>query len=190
MISSLTIVKFIQVFAFLIATTFFTTSCNEQNKLGSTEAKEPKVDIHTAIITDNMEVLKQHIAFGKDLNKREPMNASTPLITAIVFDKTEMATMIIKADADLSIQNNDGSTALHSAAFFCKPELVKLLLEKGANKSIKNKFGQTPYETVAGSFTEVKEVYKAIGAGLEPMGLKLDLEYIEKTRPQVATLLK
>ena len=176
--------------AIMLASLLLITSCNEQNKSGSTEAKEPKVDIHTAIITDNMEVLIQHIAFGKDLNKREPMNASTPLITAIVFDKTEMAKMLINAGADLSIQNNDGSTVLHIAAFFCKPEMVRLLLDKRANKTTKNKYGQTPYETVAGSFSEVKEVYKGLGAMLEPMGLKLDLEYIEQTRPQVATLLK
>ncbi|HCT30268.1 MAG TPA: ankyrin repeat domain-containing protein [Bacteroidales bacterium] len=177
-------------YTLMAASLFVITSCKGQNKSGSTEAKEPSVDIHTAIITNNVDVLKQHIAFGKNLDKREPINGSTPLITAIVFDKIEIATMIINAGADLNIQNNDGSTALHTASFFCKPEIVKLLLSKGANKTIKNKYGQTPYETVAGSFTEVREIYKGLGTMLEPMGLKLDLGYIENTRPQVAALLK
>lgn len=176
-------------YALMVASFLVIVSCNRQNKSGSTE-KEPSVDIHTAIITNNVDVLKQHIAYGESLNKREPMNGSTPLITAIVFDKTKIATMIINAGADLSIQNNDGSTALHTAAFFCRPEIVKLLLSKGADKTIKNKYGQTPYETVAGSFVEVREIYKGLGVMLEPMGLKLDLDYIENARPQVAALLK
>ncbi|MGF1557150.1 ankyrin repeat domain-containing protein [Paucihalobacter sp.] len=174
----------------IVATCFLATSCNGQNDAKSTEGKAPKVAIHTAIITNNMETLKQHIEFGKDLKEKEPMNGSSPLMTAIVFNKTEMATMLINANADLSIQNNDGSTALHIAAFFCRPEIVKLLLDKGANRTIKNAYGQTPYETVAGAFTEAKDVYKGLSAMLEPMGLKLDLGYIEKTRPEVASLLK
>lgn len=178
------------IYGIMLVSLLLITSCNGQNKSGTTELNEQTVDIHTAIISDNMDVLKQHIVFGEDLNQREPMNGSTPLMTAIVFNKTEMATMLINSEADLSIQNNDGSTALHTAAFFCKPEIVKLLLDKGANKTIKNTYGQTPYETVAGSYSEVKDVYKGLGAMLEPMGLTLDLGYIEKTRPQVATLLK
>lgn len=188
--TTVTRVQFIKVLTLLSAIAFFTTSCNGQNKSGSTELKEPKVDIHMAIITDNIEAVKQHIDFGTDLNVKDPMGGSSPLISATVFGKTEIATILIDAGVDLSIQNNDGSTALHTAAFFCRPEIVKLLLDKGANKTIKNNYGQTPYETVAGSFIEVKEVYQGIGGMLEPMGLTLDLEYIEKTRPQIATLLK
>ncbi len=60
-------------YTIMVVSLLLPASCNGQNKSGSTEAKEPKVDIHTAIITDNMVVLKHHIAFGKDLNKREPM---------------------------------------------------------------------------------------------------------------------
>lgn len=182
-------VKFAKIYALLLAAIILTTSCNGQDKPASDEIKAPGMDIQTAIITDNIEVLKQHIDFGTDLNAKEPMGGSTPLITATVFGKTEMAEMLINAGAELSIQNNDGSTALHSAAFFCRSEIVKLLLEKGADKSIKNNYGQTPYDTVSGSFTEVEQIYLGIGAMLEPMGLKLDLETIEMTRPQIAILL-
>jgi hypothetical protein len=65
-----------------------------------------------------------------------------------------------------------------------------MLLEKGADKSITNKFGATPYQTVAGPFAESKNVYDMIGKMLEPMGLKLDYPYIEKTRPVIAEMLK
>ena len=65
-----------------------------------------------------------------------------------------------------------------------------MLLDKGADKTIKNKFGATPYESVASSFQEAKPSYDMIGKMLEPMGLKLDYAYIEKTRPEVAAMLK
>ncbi len=167
---------------------FLTTACNGQNN--SKSSKKPKVDIHTAIITDNMEAFKQYIQTGKSLNEKEPMNGSCPLITAAVFGKTEMAKMLIDAKADINAQNKDGSTPLLTAAFFCRPEIVKLLLAKGADKSIKNNYDQTALQAVSGPFSEVKEVYKGFGALLEPAGLKLDLGYIEKTRAQIASLLK
>ena len=101
-----------------------------------------------------------------------------------------MARLLMDARVELNFQNNDGSTPLHTAAFFCRPEIVQLLLAKGADKSIKNKYGQTAYETVAGSFASVKNVYESIGKMLAPMGLKLENAYLEKTRPQIAAMLR
>jgi hypothetical protein len=150
----------------------------------------PGIDIHTAIVTGNMALLKQYITADANLNEKEPIGGSSPLITACLFGKSEMAKLLINAGVELNFQNNDGSTPLHTAAFFCRPEIVQLLLAKGADKTIKNKYGQTAYETVAGEFTKVKTVYETIGNMLAPMGLKLDNAYIEKTRPQIAAMLK
>ena len=167
-------------------------SCNSQ---GSSQKKEsgvktPDVDIHTAVLTGNQEALKQHIAAGTNINEKDPFGGSSPLISAAVFGKTEEAKILIDAGADINFQNNDGSTPLHTAAFFCRPEIVRMLLDKGADKTIKNKFGATPALTVAGSFAESKNVYDMMGKALEPMGLKLDYAYIEKTRPEIAGMLK
>jgi hypothetical protein len=155
-----------------------------------TTVKPPEVDIHTAVVTDNLNALKQHIAAGSDINVKDPFGGSSPLISAAVFGKGEAAKILIDAGADLNFKNNDGSTALHTSAFFCRPEIVKLLLDRGADKTIKNKFGATPYESVAGSFNEVKSSYEMMQQVLGPMGLKLDYTYIEKTRPEIAAMLK
>lgn len=173
------------------------TSCNnkQENKetnttSGSETASAPDVDIHTAVLTGNKEALQTHIKAGSNLNEKDPFGGSSPLITASVFGKTEEAKMLIDAGADLNFQNNDGSTALHSAAFFCYPEIVDMLLEKGADKKIKNKYGATPYETVAGPFEDAKPSYDMLGKVLSPMGLKLDYQHLEKTRPVIAEKLK
>lgn len=185
----------------IISISFFTvlsvmTACQEKKETSpeasaaQTKVDPPKIDIHTAVMTDNTEVLKQHIAAGSDLNTKDPMGGSSPLISATLFGKTAMAKMLIDAGADLNLQNNDGSTALITAAFFCRPEIVKMLLEKGADKTIKNNYGQTAYETVAAPFASVKETYDSLLKMLEPMGLKLDYAYVEKTRPEIAAMLK
>lgn len=187
-------------FPFLMATLFgfslLTASC--QNKGGSKEAggssvssaKAPDIDIHTAVITENLAALKQHIAAGSNLNERDPFGGSSPLISAVVFGKTEAAKILIDAGADINFQNNDGSTALISAAYFCRPEIVKMLLAKGADKSMTNKYGATAYQSVNFPFADAKSSYDMMGQMLKPMGLVLDYAYIEKTRPEIAAMLK
>ena len=179
----------------LLGTLLCFTGCEQgtaQENTHQSAAKNapPAIDIHTAIVTGNMAILKQHIAAGTNLNEKDPIGGSSPLITACLFGKTEMARLLMDARVELNFQNNDGSTPLHTAAFFCRPEIVQLLLAKGADKSIKNKYGQTAYETVAGSFASVKNVYESIGKMLAPMGLKLENAYLEKTRPQIAAMLR
>lgn len=169
-------------------------SCKDSSRKettgSSTEAKAPDIDIHTAIVTENLEALKQHIAAGSNLNEKDPYGGSSPLISASVFGKTEAAKLLIEAGADLNFQNNDGSTALHTAAFFCRPEIVQMLIDKGVDKTIKNKFGATAYESVATPFSDVKSAYDMMGKMLAPMGLILDYPYIEKTRPEIAAVLQ
>ncbi|MFT3823333.1 MAG: ankyrin repeat domain-containing protein [Chitinophagaceae bacterium] len=172
------------------------TSCKQgdaQAKINATsqvKADAPQIDIHTAVVTGNLEAVKKHIASGTNLNEKDPIGGSSPLISACLFDKTAIAKLLIDAGADINFQNNDGSTPLHTAAFFCRPDIVQMLLVKKADKTIKNKYGQTAYEIVAGPFASVKQVYDGLGKMLAPMGLKLDYTYIEKTRPQIAAMLK
>lgn len=162
----------------------------QQNSTNSKMQKTPAIDIHTAAATGNVEAVKQHIAAGSDINQKDAFGGSSPLITACLFEQKEIARLLIDAGANINFQNNDGSTPLHVAAFFCKPEMVKLLLEKKASKTIKNNYKNTPYETVAAPFDPVKDIYKQMKQMLEPMGVKLDLDYIEKTRPVIAKMLQ
>ncbi|NOU60142.1 ankyrin repeat domain-containing protein [Marinifilum caeruleilacunae] len=169
-------------------------SCENKNSKSDTtvkaeKVKAPKTDIHAATFMGNLKLVEQHIAAGTNLNSKEPIGGSTPLITACLFGKTEVAKALIDANADLSIKNNDGSTALHVAAFFCRTEIVKALLEKGADTNIKNNAGATALESVSAPFTQVKGVYEFFNKELGPLGLRLNFERIEKARPEVAELL-
>jgi len=178
---------------FFVILTLAIASCGSkdssaQNKKTGTVA--PSVDIHTAVVTDNQEAIKQHIAAGSNINEKDPYGGSSPLISAALFGKTEVAKLLIDAGADINFQNNEGSTALHTAAFFCRPEIVKMLLDKKADRTIKNKYNSTAYESVVGPYADLRPTYEALEKMLSPMGLKLDYAYVEKTRPEIAQMLK
>ncbi|GAB5408240.1 MAG: hypothetical protein BalsKO_06050 [Balneolaceae bacterium] len=161
---------------------------NKSQTVSNTSA--PEIEINSAIIMDNLEVVKQHIDAGTDLNKKDPMSGSSPLITAATFGKTDIAKVLIDAGADLSVKNNDGSTALHSAAFFCRIEIVQMLIDAEVDKSIRNNFGATARESVMGPFEPVKPIYSMMQEQLAPFGLQLDMEELKKTRPVIAMMLQ
>jgi ankyrin repeat protein len=175
----------------LLAVILLPACGNAQDKAEKTQQIEaPQLDIHTAVMTNNLEVVKQHIAAGSDINAKESFSGSTPLITAITFDKREIAQNLIEAGADLTIANNDGTTPLHAAAFFGRVEIVEMLLDADADKSLQNNFGFTPRQTVMGPFAEVKPIYEMMKQQLGPLGLELDMERLEKTRPVIAMMLQ
>ena len=169
-----------------------TNSVDDKNQKAEKEIKveAPKMDIHAAAFMGNVEVVRQHIKAGSDLNVKEPMGGSSPLISATVFGKTKVALALIEAGADLNCINNEGSTALHSAAFFCRTEIVEALLKKGADKQIKNKAGSTALESVVAPFDKVKGIYDYISKQLGPLGFKLDYKQIELTRPKIVEMLQ
>ena len=160
---------------------------------GKAEVQEnaaPEFDIHTAAVIGNLEAVQQHIALGSDLNLKEPTRGSSPLITATVFGKTEVAVALIEAGADVDYQNNEGSTALITAALFCRTEIVTALLEQGADKTLTNAAGHTALDTVSPPFEVVRGIYDALGAALAPLGLQLDYERIQTTRPKIVEMLR
>ena len=152
--------------------------------------EKPKVDLHTAIMSGNLEAVKQHIEAGTDINKKEQMSGSTPLIAAVSFNKTAIAKALIDAGADLNLKNNDGSTALHSAAFFGHIEIVQMLIDAKADKTLKNNYGATARESVLAPFADMKPIYQMMQQQLEPLGIKIDLAEVEKNRPVVAMMLQ
>ncbi len=162
---------------------------NEANKVMQTTPSGTIIGLHEAVILGDLEAVIQHIENGSDLNVRDPLGGSSPLITAAVFDKAEIAIVLIEAGADINFTNNDGATPLHSAAFFCNTKIVRILLDYGADVTIKNNGGSTALETIMVPFDTVKGIYDYFSKALSPLGLKLDYKLIQETRPQIATLL-
>lgn len=151
---------------------------------------EQSIGLHEAVITGNLQAVQDHVNAGSDIDIKDPTGGSSPLITAAVFGKTEMALALIKAGADLNFKNSEGSTPLHTAAFFCRTEIVEVLLAKGADKTIKNNAGSTALNSVEGPFEHVKPIYDYFSNAFGSMGLVLNDEYLKSTRPAIAKMLQ
>ena len=166
-------------------------SSNQKDKVqeSQTNVKPPDMDIFTASLFGDLKTINQHIKAGTDLNAKDAYG-STPLIIAATFGKTEVAKALIDAGADVNITNNDGGTALHSAAFLCRTKIVEALLNSGIDTSIRNNFGSTALESVLAPFSAVRSIYEQFSRDLGPLGLKLDYEQIEKTRPVIAKMIQ
>ena len=182
----------------IVFLTLLLTSCTQSDKktnsASNTETtksvSKPSIDIHAAVLTGNLEAVKQHIEAGTDINQKEAMSGSTPLMSAATFNKPEIAKALINADADLTIKNNDGGTALHTAAFFGRIEIVQLLIDAKSDKTVRNNFGATPREIVMTDFAQMKPIYEMLIQQLKPMGFTLDLDELQKARPVVAMMLQ
>lgn len=175
-------------FNVIIFLTFLTlTGCGNNPMEGITK---PEISLMDAAMKGKVEMIRQHITAGTKLDEQDPQSGSTALIAAATFGQAEAALTLIENGADLEVQNNEGSTALITAAFFCRTEIVKALLEKGAERGAKNNAGATALDSVTGPFNEIKPVYDLLQGILGPVGLKLDYQRIEATRPKIAEILK
>jgi len=112
--------------------------------VGDAEILPPAVDLWTAAATGNIQVVRQHLAAGTDLNAMDPALGNTPLNWSGIFGQTDVARMLIEGGADVNGKSREGDTPLHASAFYGCTEIVKLLLDKGADASIRNQNWQTP----------------------------------------------
>ena len=188
--------KLKQTLATLLTGLVLIIGCEKQNAKKSIENNveitsiKPKIGIHEAVIRGNKNVIVEYINQNLNINEKEPKGGSSPLSTAITFDKEEIALLLIEAGADINSISNDGSTPLHVAAFFGRTKIVKVLLStEKVDISIRNKVGATAYESVTGPFEIVKPIYDQLSLDLISLGFKLDYLELQKQRGIIANLL-
>ena len=184
----------------ILAATPLTVTGSGEQEISAKEKRQPSasqkapmppcVNLQTAVFQGNLKAIRQHIKAGSDLNEKDPIGGSSPLIAAATFGKTEVARALIEAGADVNYKNNEGLTPLHTAAFHCRTGIVEALLDKGADKNLRSNAGSTALEAVAGPFDDVKDIYDYCDKVLGPLGLELDYEQIKMTRPKIAEILR
>lgn len=67
----------------------------------------------------------------------------TPLMAAAVFDRADVAAMLVKAGAKVNAKDRDEQTALMKAIFYDHPDMVDLLLQAKADLSSRDLHGNT-----------------------------------------------
>ena len=156
--------------------------------------KAPDSSLFEAAVTGNLEAVKQHIAAGTDLNQVDPNpvgSKGSSLHAVAAFGYTELAVALIAGGANVNQKDKEGQTPLHMAALFCYPKIAQALLDNGADKTIKDNDGQTALEMVVFPWDIAKGIYELLdGIIFKPAGKPLDYNRIQKTRPQVAAIIR
>ena len=112
------------------------------------------------------ETVKVLIVKGADANQPDGSDGGgmLPLVAAdSCRDGKDMATLLLKAGANVNARNRLGATALLSLGWSSKTEVFDLLLSNGADVRLKNSFGSTPLIAAADAdhFDEVKALVEA-----------------------------
>jgi len=181
----------ITLFVICLTGMFFYTKAHQHptSELETLQQVSSIKGLHEAVISNDIAAVQQHISKGVDLNQKEAAGGATPLILAAVFNRNEIAILLLEAGADINKVNNQGSTALHSAAFFCHKPVVETLLRYKADCAVRNKAGATALESLSGPYEQVAPIYEYFSKILAPQGLELDMEVIKANRPIVAKLI-
>ena len=95
-------------------------------------AKAPDISIHDGAKDENIEVVKQHLAAGTDVNAKDRIRC-TALHWAALVGNNEIAELLIANAADVNAKGDDGRTPLHDAVVNGHKEIAKLLIAEGAD---------------------------------------------------------
>jgi ankyrin repeat protein len=143
-------------------------------------AKAPDISIQEAVESGNIEVVKQHIAAGVDVNAKEEFTGDTLLRYAARKGHKEIVELLIAEGADVNAKESAGWTPLHNAALDGHREIAELLIAEGADVNAKHVGGQTPLDLAKGETADIlrkhggktgawfdadKSIHKAASAG-------------------------
>ena len=90
----------------------------------------PDISIHEAAAEGNIEVVKQHLADGTDVNAKNEWGG-TPLHYAALGGRKEVAELLIAKGADVNAKRSDGSTPLDRAIRLGQTETAAFLRKHG-----------------------------------------------------------
>ena len=184
----------------LIFSLIFFTSCsnsNKENNITSTnetevveveeEIKEPANNIWISAKKGDIESIKQHIAFGTDLNSKGSSRDETALIISSCQGHYAIVKLLIDEGAELDIQNDEGVTAQFCAVFFGQVEIVQLLSDAGADQEIVNSLDLTAMDLVSVEWDGTRE--SAVKFYKLKYQVDFDIEDIKSAHPLIMEIL-
>ena len=114
----------------------------EAEKPDPPKAKAPDISIHVAARKGNIDVVKQHLAAGTDVDSKN-VDGQTPLCRAVQYGKIDVIKLLIEEGADVNTRMNFGDTTLDYAnvsgglgmSYEVQKEVVDLLRKHGGKTS-------------------------------------------------------
>ena len=166
-----------------------TTSISEEasNNLSVEEIKEPASNIWVSAKKGDIDSIKQHIAYGTDLNSKGSSREETALIIASCQGHYEIVDLLVNNDVDLDIQNDEGVTAQFCAVFFGQTEIVQLLKDAGADPNIIMNQDLTAMDLVSVEWDSDRE--SAVKFYKLKYQVSFDIEDIKSAHPLIMDIL-
>ncbi|XP_071388787.1 fibronectin type 3 and ankyrin repeat domains protein 1-like [Centroberyx affinis] len=98
--------------------------------------------LHWAADGGHLAIIAYMIQDGCELDVRDDVSRWTPLMRlSAVSGNPAVASLLIRAGADVNTRDKDGKTPLMVAVLNNQEKLVQLLLDSGADRHVKNEFG-------------------------------------------------
>ncbi len=106
--------------------------------------KDGNTVIHHAV-KDGIDIVRIFISADRNFAVATNNFQETPLHTAVVFGKKDVAEFLILSGAHVDARNKDGVTPLHFAVEKMNTDMVRLLLRYHADINARTNAGKTPY---------------------------------------------
>ena len=119
----------------------------------------------SSCLEDNIEVVKQHLAAGTDVNVKN-RGGQVPLHQAAMRGYKEIVELLLAKGADVNAKDENGFTLLHDVALGGQKEIAELLIANDADVNAKDNIGWTPLNYAV--FRDLKEIAELlIAAGTD-----------------------
>ena len=113
------------------------------------EKESLSMALFQAAIDGNVDMLKQHLEDGAEINHSGFGYGMTPLAMALAGGHLAASKLLIEKGANVNAIVDGGGNLLFFIAPSGKEDLVELLLKNGAKVNHKNKYGATPLDAVS-----------------------------------------
>ena len=115
------------------AKTFFT------NDIPSKSLPQYEGDmLRVAVEVNCTELFDFLLAIGANVNSKAKNGGDTPLMTAALFGRVNLAKRLLAVGADVNARNDSQWTALKIAVLHRQKEIIKVLLDAGADTKVKD----------------------------------------------------
>ena len=121
-------------------------SSSEEAKPEPSKVKESDISIHDAANAGNIEIIKEQLAAGVDVNTKG-VGGMTPLHRAAREGHKEVVEFLIANSADINAKDKMGRVPLHRAAREGRAAIAEMLITKGADINVKSTSGSFKGET-------------------------------------------
>jgi len=101
-------------------------------------AKATDISIHDAAKEGNIEAVKQHLDVGVNVNAKQGIPKWTPLHLASLFNRREVAELLIAKGADVNAKDDEGSTPVDNAEIGLETNPNSITIKETADLLRKN----------------------------------------------------